>query len=116
MNAYIAKKNRRDEMAEGSLCRGVGPKITERWMNDSISASAAKSYNDKRSLKKWRILACLPKFIGRNFLFKRYKASSIKGGSFMRTFGSSTVLASSVVRAITNHTPTGEFQSSFFLI
>jgi hypothetical protein len=79
-----------------------------------VSVAAAKSYNNKRSLREWRILACLPKFIGRNFLFKRYKVSSIKGGPFMRTFGSSTVLASSATRAITNHAPTGEFRSSFF--
>jgi len=71
-------------------------------------------------LSQWRILFQVSDSKGRNFLdlldddLNSIELSSIKEGPWLQYFSHSNLLCACSIRAITNHTPIGEYQLKFF--
>ena len=80
-----------------------------------------KKSDSDNIINQWKMMFRASDGKGRNFLdlvdnnYEIIEPSYIKGGPWLQAFGFSNSLCACTTRAITNHTPIGEYQLCFFL-
>ena len=85
-----------------------------------ISWDYCKKINSDKSINLWKMMFQASDGKGNNFLdlldndYNSIEPSYIKGGPWLQAFGHSNSLCTQATRAITNHTPIGEYWLRFF--